>query len=228
MREIKQRHSRNLAQDHTTSSGSTTAIASSHDRLIKLEAIRSSSPTPEDSQGFDRAGRISERIEFHQQRRLRDLARLEAIQSCFALRHRLGYLGGAQRVPRRNEKMLKRAALLLLCASVVVAQRADAAPSATWAVEGKITSVAITDKALETSGSTERVLEIAFSTSGDECGNSRAAGYVYQISSLVSNNVFEDYVKMAQTAYLSGRTLRYGTARRTSTSNCAPWFMQLK
>jgi hypothetical protein len=125
------------------------------------------------------------------------------------------------------KNMFKRVALLLFCSTVAYTQRADAV-AGNWAVEGVVTNFSILDKALETSGSTERILEITFNAAGNECGNARAAGYGYTISSTVSNNTFDDFVKLAQTAYLSGRTLRYSTAKRTSTSNCAAWFMQLK
>lgn len=124
--------------------------------------------------------------------------------------------------------MWKRFAVMMLGVGVLFSARADAAPHSSWAVEGLLTHVAVTDKALEVSGSTELVLELVFSSAGSDCGTSRAAGETYQISSAVSTNSFNEFVKIAQAAYLSGRTLRYGTAKRTSTSTCAPWFLQLK
>jgi hypothetical protein len=122
---------------------------------------------------------------------------------------------------------MKKTAFLLSITALAFSQRADAVAS-NWAVEGVVTNVAVIDRALEVQGSSERILEITFSAAGNECGNSHPAGFSYQISSAVSPNVFDDYVKIAQQAYLSGRTLRYSTAKRISTSPCAPWFLQLK
>jgi hypothetical protein len=130
---------------------------------------------------------------------------------------------------KRGEAMKnwKRAAALLFCAGFSYASRADAV-YANWAVEGQVTRVAIIDRALESGGSTEKVLELAFSTVGSDCGTVRAVGETYAISSASSTNSFDEFTKIAQAAYLSGRTLRYSTAKRLSTTPCGAWFMILK
>lgn len=102
---------------------------------------------------------------------------------------------------------------------------ADAATS--HAVEGVVTSVAVTDTFSNNDGSTEVILEVTFNAAGNECGNSRAAGAVYTINKAQTPGGFDIFVKTAQSAYLSGRTLRYQSVRHSSTV-CRPQFMLLK
>jgi hypothetical protein len=120
---------------------------------------------------------------------------------------------------------MKLGALVGLLFGVTQATAADA--STGYSVEGVVTSVAVTDTFSNNDGSTDVVLELTFNTAGNECGNARAIGAAYTINKAQAPGGFDTFVKTAQSAYLSGRTLRYQSLR-TSSTVCRPQFMLLK
>ena len=110
----------------------------------------------------------------------------------------------------------------------LVAQQAYAAVTSPGVVEGHVTSVSVSDKSLE-NGTVDAELQITFDVAGTQCTTSIAAQGTYSIlASQQSAGVFDNLVKTAQAAYLSGKMLRYGTAKRSASSPCYAYYMQLK
>jgi hypothetical protein len=100
---------------------------------------------------------------------------------------------------------------------------ATPAHATTWTIEGKVTKVVLADYANNNAGST-KALEIFFDTTGTVCGTS-GLNYI-GISSTESATLFEHWVRHAQTAYLSGRTLKAVTSN--ATGSCKTYYVEVK
>ena len=123
---------------------------------------------------------------------------------------------------------MKRMKLGVMGGVLFAAMQATVADAATgYAVEGVVTSVSVTDEFSNNDGGSDVVLELTFNVAGNECGNSKAIGAAYTIHKAQTPGGFDIFVKTAQTAYLSGRQLRYQSLK-TSSTVCRPQFMALK
>jgi hypothetical protein len=124
--------------------------------------------------------------------------------------------------------MKKVLSVLALAAVGFAAQQAYAVVTSQGFVEGHVTSVSVSDRSVE-NGMADSDLAITFDVAGTECGAARAAGATFNIHrSDQATGVYDNFVKTAQAAYLSGKTLRYSTAKSSPTSSCFAYYMQLK
>lgn len=122
-------------------------------------------------------------------------------------------------------KKMKLGALFGLLFATLQATTADAAQG--FAVEGLVTSLAITDNFSHNNGDTDVILELTFNAEGYDCSTTRQpTTHLYAIHKAQTPGGFDFFVRTAQQAYLSGRKLRY-QAFRSSSTVCRPEFMQL-
>jgi hypothetical protein len=113
--------------------------------------------------------------------------------------------------------MKKASGILAFGAMVLFAAQALAAD---FAGEATVTSVSISDNTNH--GGTTKLLEINFSSNIAMCAGT---GNLLQIQSSEST-LFEDMVKQAQAAFLSGRVLRAGTSN--ASGSCKTFYLQMK
>jgi len=124
--------------------------------------------------------------------------------------------------------MKKTMSVLALAGLAVVAQQADASILVSGIVEGHVTSLSVSDKALE-NGLPDSDIEVTFDVAGTACGTNIPAGTVYRITrSQQTPDTFDNFLKTAQAAFLSGKTLRYGTGRTQNGGPCYAYYMQIK
>lgn len=122
----------------------------------------------------------------------------------------------------------KRLASATMAVIGLICQRADAAPLEAGLIVGKLTAVSVVDEALEVNGSTVAYLELRFANSGTICETNLAAGDIAVVRKDTSPNVFEHFVKTAEAAFLAGRTVRFATGKRVSTSPCLPYYILIE
>ncbi len=112
---------------------------------------------------------------------------------------------------------MKRVHWILVAAVLAIATPALAT---TWTIAGPVTKVFILDNA--NNGGSSKQLEIYFSTTGNVCSGSSVS--IIQISSSESTQ-FDNWVRLAQTAYLSGRPLEVRTSN--ASGSCKTWYVGL-
>lgn len=117
--------------------------------------------------------------------------------------------------------------IVALAGSGLVAQQEYAALTSQGVVEGHVTTVSINDKSLE-NGALDSELQITFDVAGTQCDTNVAAEGTYTILKSQQAGVFDNLVKTAQAAYLSGKVMRYSSAKSSASSPCYAYYMQLK
>lgn len=128
--------------------------------------------------------------------------------------------------------MKKALSVVALACMGIVAQRAYATMTNQGIVTGHVTKISVSDRSVENASLADSDLTLTFDAAGTECGAARAAGVEFKIHrSDQSSSVFDNFVKTAQAAYLSGKPLRYSTGKSSNAADpnkCYAYYMQLE
>jgi hypothetical protein len=121
------------------------------------------------------------------------------------------------------------AAAVGLAAPAATAANPHQSPSGTpaqpWSFTTGVTGVVVVDQSVQ-SGTVGTYAQIDFATSGTVCG----VNNIPRVFILRSEHPeqFDNWVRLAQSAFLSGQRITYASAKRTTTSPCYTWYITLR
>jgi hypothetical protein len=121
------------------------------------------------------------------------------------------------------------AAAVGLAAPAATAANPHVAPSGTpaqpWSFATAVSAVVVVDQSVQ-SGTVGTYAQIDFVTPGTVCGTNN----IPRVFILRSEHPeqFDSWVRLAQSAFLSGRRITYASAKRTTSSNCYTWYITLR
>src|SRR5262249_22292657 len=130
--------------------------------------------------------------------------------------------GTTTNVEHERETEMKKAWLGVAFAIATTLLLGAQAHAATWIIESTVTQVNVKDDANNNAGSGDKILEITFANSGAFCGSTVTLVTI----PATGHALWEEWIRVATSALLSGRTLRVGSSNATGV--CKAFYLRLQ